>query len=531
MPSIDLDTLQKSIRIRPLVPDDFEALVRLQQACFPGMTPWRRSEFESQLTHFPEGQFGVEYEGQLIGSASSLIVDLDEYGDAHTWEEISSDGHITNHDPEGDTLYGIEVLVDPAFRGMKIGRRLYDARKDLARRLNLKRIVVGGRVPNYHRYADRMTIHEYVEQVRTKQIYDPVLTFQIANGFTLKRILADYLGEDAESQGHALLLEWVNLHYTPNPVRQTRTTFPVRICTVQYRMRKIGGFDEFAEQCEYFVDVASGYKSDFVVFPEIFTLQLLSFLPNQRPGLAVRTLAGFTPQYLDLFQHLAIKYAVNVVGGSHYTEEDGVIYNIAYLFKRDGGIEKQYKLHITPNERHWWGVQPGHELRVFDTDRGKVSIQICYDVEFPELGRIATAAGAQLFFVPFCTDNRQGYLRVRTCAQARAIENQVYVVTSGCTGNLPSVENMDINYAQSGIFTPSDFPFARDGIAGECQANLETVVIADVDLEVLRHNRLAGTVRTWNDRRTDLYEIVVKHPGSASTPPLDPVRTAHPVQG
>ncbi|RMH56343.1 MAG: carbon-nitrogen hydrolase, partial [Bacteroidetes bacterium] len=268
-----------------------------------------------------------------------------------------------------------------------------------------------------------------------------------------------------------------------------------------------------------------------VVFPEIFTLQLLSFLPNQRPGLAVRTLAGFTPQYLDLFQHLAIKYAVNVVGGSHYTEEDGVIYNIAYLFKRDGGIEKQYKLHITPNERHWWGVQPGHELRVFDTDRGKVSIQICYDVEFPELGRIATAAGAQLFFVPFCTDNRQGYLRVRTCAQARAIENQVYVVTSGCTGNLPSVENMDINYAQSGIFTPSDFPFARDGIAGECQANLETVVIADVDLEVLRHNRLAGTVRTWNDRRTDLYEIVVKHPGSASTPPLDPVRTAHPVQG
>lgn len=531
MSAIDLDTLQKSIRIRRLTLDDFDDLVRLQEVCFPGMTTWRRSELESQLEHFPEGQLGVEYEGQLIGSASSLIVELDEYGDAHTWEEISSHGRITNHDPEGDTLYGIEVLVDPAYRGMKIGRRLYDERKALVRRLNLKRIVVGGRVPNYHRYADQMPIREYLEQVRTKQVYDPVLTFQLANGFTLKRILTDYLGEDAESQGHALLLEWVNLHYTPNPVRKTRATFPVRICTVQYQMRRIASFDDFAEQCEYFVDVASGYKSDFAAFPEIFTLQLLSFLPNLRPDLAVRKLAGFTGQYLDLFQSLAIKYAINIAGGSHYTEEDGVIYNVAYLFTRDGGIEKQYKLHITPSERQWWGVQPGHELRVFDTDRGKVSIQICYDVEFPEVGRLATARGAQIIFVPFCTDNRQGYLRVRTCAQARAIENQVYVVTSGCTGNLPSVENMEINYAQSGIFTPSDFPFSRDGVAGECQANLETVVIADVDLELLRQNRLNGTVRTWHDRRTDLYEVVAKVPGETASQPPGPVSTAHPVKG
>ena len=287
---------------------------------------------------------------------------------------------------------------------------------------------------------------------------------------------------------------------------------------VQYQLRRIGSFDEFAEQCEYFVDVASGYKSDFVVFPEIFTLQLLSFLPQERPGLSVRKLAAFTPQYLELFQGLAMRYAVNIVGGSHYTEEEDSIYNVSYLFKRDGGIERQYKLHITPNERMWWGVRPGRELKVFETDRGRLSIQICYDVEFPELGRLATSRGAQMIFVPFCTDNRQGYLRVRRCAMARAIENQLYVVTSGCTGNLPSVENMDINYAQSGIFTPSDFPFAPDGVAGECQANLETVVIADVDLEVLRRNRLAGTVRPWHDRRSDLYEIVARE---GAAPHLD----------
>ena len=518
MAKLDLEALQKSIEVRRLTMEDYDALVALQEVCFPGMTPWLRDELASQRDRFPEGQLAVEYEGQLIGSASSLIVDLDEFGDEHTWDEIAGDGYITNHDPDGDTLYGIEVLVHPDFRGMKIGRRLYDERKRLARRLNLKRIVVGGRVPNYHKHADRLSIHEYVEQVRTKELYDPVLTFQLANGFVLRRILPNYLDEDVESRGHALLLEWVNLHYSPHPAEKTRSTLPVRICTVQYRMRRLGSFDDFAEQCAYFVDVASGYKSDFVVFPEIFTLQLLSFLPNERPGLAVRKLAAFTPQYLDLFQHLAIKYAVNIIGGSHYTEEDGRIYNIAYLFTRDGGIEKQYKLHITPNERHWWGVQPGRELKVFDTDRGKLSIQICYDVEFPELGRLATARGAQMIFVPFCTDNRQGYLRVRYCAQARAVENQVYVVTSGCTGNLPSVENMDIHYAQSGIFTPSDFPFAPDGIAGACQANLETVVIADVDLEILRRNRLNGTVRTWHDRRTDLYEVVAKAGGTPPSP-------------
>ena len=131
-----------------------------------------------------------------------------------------------------------------------------------------------------------------------------------------------------------------------------------------------------------------------------------------------------------------------------------------------------------------------------------------YDVEFPELGRLATEKGAEIIFVPFCTDERQSYLRVRCCAQARAIENQIYVAMAGTIGNLPSVENIEINYAQSGIFTPSDFAFARDGIAGECQPNAETVVVADVDLETLRRHRHSGTVQNWKDRRLDLYKIV-----------------------
>ena len=273
-------------------------------------------------------------------------------------------------------------------------------------------------------------------------------------------------------------------------------------------MIPIKSFDDFAHQTEFFVDVASGYKSDFAIFPEIFTLQLLSFMTPGRPGEQVRRLTKFTKNYIHHFQHLALKYNVNIIGGSHYTVEDSDLYNISYLFKRDGGIEKQYKIHITPNEQRWWGTKAGNQIKIFDTDRGKISIQICYDVEFPELARISTERGANIIFVPFCTDERHGYLRVRYCAHARAIENQVFVVTSGCVGNIPFIENMDINYAQSGIFTPSDFPFSRDGISGECQPNIETVVVADVDIELLRRTKLNGTVKNWMDRRTDLYKVM-----------------------
>jgi predicted amidohydrolase/ribosomal protein S18 acetylase RimI-like enzyme len=520
MPPPDPDTFDGLLRVRPLTPDDYDAVVRLQQTGFPGMTAWTPREFASHLEVFPEGQLGVEVEGQLVGSSSSLVVDFDEYGEGHGWDAITANGLITNHDGAGDTLYGIEVVVDPAYRGLRIGRRLYEARKTLARRLNLRRIVVGGRLPGYAAHADALTVPEYVEAVIRADLRDPVLTFQLANGFVVKRIVRDYLPEDGASDGHAVLLEWVNLHYTPHPSRRTRATFPVRVCTVQYRMRPVADFDDFARQVEYFVDVAAGYRADFVVFPEMFTLQLLSFLPPKPLGQGVRQLTHFTPDLVALGRRLALKYNVNVVAGSHYTEREDGLYNVASLFHRDGRIDEQAKLHITPSERRFWGTRAGRKIHVFDTDRGRVAISICYDTEFPEVARIATAKGAQILFVPFCTDNRQGHLRVMRCAQARAIENQLYVVTSGCIGNMPSVENMDVHYAQSGIFTPSDFPFPPDGIAGLCEPNVETVVVADLDLETLRRNRIDGTVRTWRDRRLDLYEVVEKEPPPDAAPHL-----------
>ncbi|HKJ44257.1 MAG TPA: bifunctional GNAT family N-acetyltransferase/carbon-nitrogen hydrolase family protein [Balneolales bacterium] len=515
-----IENHHKSIESRALTLPDFEAVTDLQERCFPGMKTWTIGQFKSQLENFPEGQIGIFYDGKLISSSSSLIVDIDEYADNHTWEEVTDNGYIRNHDPGADTLYGMEVMVDAEFRNMKIGRRMYELRKELCAKLNLRRILVGGRLPFYHKFKDEYTVFEYIRAVNEKKIFDPVLTFQLKNGFVIKRIMKDYLREDKESCGYATLLEWVNLEYRQTAPKRKVTSHPVRICCVQYQMRKITGFKDFAQQVEYFVDVASDYKSDFVLFPELLTTQLLSFQEEKRPGLAARELTKFTDEYLELFNTMSIRYNVNIIGGSHFALEDDKVYNISYLFRRDGTIERQYKLHITPSERRWWGIQPGNKLNVFDTDRGRIAILICYDAEFPEMARLAVAKGAQILFIPYCTDERHGFTRLRICAQARAIENQVYTAIAGTVGNIPSVENMDIQYAQSAIFTPSDFPFSRDGVASISEANTEMVVIADVDLELLRRARHFGTVTPLKDRRTDLYEINYKNEEFESDKPI-----------
>ena len=506
MTKLDLHQFEKKLLVRPLRLTDFKDIAALQHRCFPGMEPYTPEQFRSQLSIFPEGQIGVEYEGKLVASSSSLILDFELYKDWHNWDEIADYGFIRTHKPDAKTLYGIEIMVDPKYRGLKLARRLYDARKQLAREKNLMRIVIGGRIPGYARYADKMSAREYIEQVLNKTIFDPVLTTQLSNGFVIKRLISGYLN-DPDSRGYAAFLEWANLDFVPDLRQRFVPVAPVRVCAVQYQMRVVNDFDAFAAQVEYFLDATSEYKCDFVLFPEIFTTQILSFVKAPTQADAVRKLSEFTPRYLELFTRLAVKYNVNIIGGSHFTVEENTLYNIAYLFRRDGTLGKQYKLHITPSERHWWGVKGGDKVEVFDTDKGKIAIQICYDIEFPEITRIAVERGAQIIFVPFCTDERYAYLRVRYCAQARCIENHVYVAIAGSVGNLPNVESLGLHYAQSGIFTPSDIPFKRDAIAAECTPNIETVIFEDLDLELLKKHRQTGSVLNWKDRRTDLFEV------------------------
>ena len=508
--ALDLSSFEKPITVRQVAEPDFDRIIDMQQACFPGMKPWSKIQLASHLAHFPDGQLVVEVDGKVVGSASSLILDFDAYEENHSFKDISGEGTIRNHDPDGKDLYGIEVMVHPEYRSMKIGARLYEARKQLCQKLGLKRMLIAGRMPGYHNHADKMDAADYVEAVMRNEIDDQVLWFQLRNGFVPQHVLHNYLPGDKESMGHAVLMEWSNIDYQVTPGRALKSSHPVRIAVIQYQMRKLESFEDFRRQTAYFVDVASDNKTDFAVFPELLTTQLLSITPERDPGKAVRHLSTYTTQYLEHFRDLAVKYNVNIIGGSHIVEEQGRLRNISFLFRRDGTIDGQAKLHITPNERRWWGIEPGDGLRILDTDEGKIAILVCYDVEFPEMARVAVERGAKILFVPYCTEDRQGHLRVRYCAQARAVENQIYVVTAGTVGNLPEVENMDIQYAQSAVLTPSDFAFPRDGIAAEASPNVETVVMADLDLEVLRRNQRGGSVRQLQDRRKDLYQVLMR---------------------
>jgi predicted amidohydrolase/GNAT superfamily N-acetyltransferase len=517
--SLNLEDFETKIRIRPITIDDFERLVEIQQACFPGMAPWKREQIESQLRLFPGGQACVEIEGQVVASSSSLMVDSSEHTDWHNWKAIADDGYIRTHDPDGDTLYGIELMVHPKWQGLRLSRRLYDERKRVCREHNLERMIIGGRIPGYQQHAEAISAREYVEAVMRKSYHDPVLTAQVANGFTLKRLIPGYMPSDAQSCGYATFLEWANIDYAPARRRRYRAVRPVRLCVVQYQLRPIDSFEEFAQQCEFFTDVAAEHRADFVVFPELFTTQLLSCMEEERrrPGEAVRALAELTPRYLELFGQLAIKHNANIVGGSLFVVEEDRLYNASYLFRRDGSMERQLKLHITQSERKWWGLQGGPELAVFSTDRCKVAILISQDVEFPEVSRIAASKGAEILFVPFSADERTAFLRLRTCALARAIENDVYVATAGCVGNLPFVEHVDTHYAQSGVYTPVAFSFPRDGVAEECDANIETLIVCDVDLEHIRRNRAGRDSLDWSERRDDLYEVRYREGGQETT--------------
>jgi predicted amidohydrolase len=218
-------------------------------------------------------------------------------------------------------------------------------------------------------------------------------------------------------------------------------------------------------------------------------------------------LAKDTEEIVKQFSKLSISYNINIITGSMPEMQEGKLYNVGYLCRRDGSVERYEKLHVTPDEARVWGLQKGHELKSFDTDCGKIGVLICYDSEFPELSRILADEGMDILFVPFLTDTQNGFSRVRNCSQARAIENECYVAIAGSVGNLPKVQNMDIQYAQSMVFTPCDFAFPANGIKAEATPNTEMILIADVDIDLLRQLHQFGSVRNLKDRRQDLYQV------------------------
>lgn len=498
------------IELRQLTPQDYKDLKSSMTEAYNGDDDlWTRQNIVDLIKAFPEGQICVEVDGLVVACALTIIVDSKKTSLLKSYNDIIDDGKFSKHTEDGDLLYGIEVFVHPDYRSLRLGRRLYDARKELCEQMNLKGIVAGGRIPNYHSYAEQMSPRTYIEKVKRKEIFDPTLTFQLSNDFHVKKILKHYLPEDKESLEYATLLEWNNIYYDPDTRSISTSKQTIRLGLVQWQMRLFKDVDEFYDQVEFFVDTVSDYAADFVVFPEFFNTPLMSPYNELPERMAMEKLAEMTGEIVEKIQQLAVSYNVNIIAGSMPVMENGKLYNTSYLCHRNGKLDTYSKIHITPNEFKYYGMVGGDKIGVFDTDCGKVGLLICYDVEFPELSRILASQGMDILFVPFMTDTQNGYVRVRSCAQARAIENECYVAIAGSVGNLPRVNNMDIQYSQSAVFTPSDFAFPNNGIKAEATPNTEMVLIADVDLYALRDLNQYGTVKNLKDRRTDLYSVEV----------------------
>lgn len=278
----------------------------------------------------------------------------------------------------------------------------------------------------------------------------------------------------------------------------------IRVASLQYFIRPVESFEQFEAQVTALVETAADYKCHLLVFPEYFTAQLLTLGDIKRPiDMQIRDLAKQEERYVEMFQKLAKDNGIYIVGGTIPTIEKGneSVFNKSFIFSPNGSFATQGKLHMTRFEREEWNVSAHSTVKVFETDFGRLAIAICYDVEFPEITREAARRDANILVVPSCTDDRQGFLRVRYCAHARAIENQIYVVHSSTVGSLPQVPAVSLNYGQASILTPSDFAFSRDGILAEGNFNQEMMVIGELNLKTINESRSSGTVLPLHDSK------------------------------
>ncbi|HWY38399.1 MAG TPA: GNAT family N-acetyltransferase, partial [Bacteroidia bacterium] len=340
----------KKIEVRGLKVEDYMGLRDSMVEAYKNWhgSIWTENDIRQLLELFPEGQIVVLFNDKVVGVALSIIVNYDVFGDDHTYKQITGNFTFHTHTSTGNVLYGIEVFIHPDYRGLRLARRLYDARKELCERLNLKSIIFGGRIPNYASHASQLNPKEYINKVKMKEIHDQVLSFQLANEFHVKKILTNYMPGDEESKEHATLMEWNNVLYV-KPSEQLKPRKSVaRIGLVQWGMRSFSNLDALCEQIEFFIDTVSGYHSDFILFPELFMAPLMADFNHQTEAEAIRSLANFTEPLRDKFIDYAIAYNVNIITGSMPFIKGGQLYNVGYLCRRDGSIERYSKIHVTP---------------------------------------------------------------------------------------------------------------------------------------------------------------------------------------
>jgi predicted amidohydrolase len=280
----------------------------------------------------------------------------------------------------------------------------------------------------------------------------------------------------------------------------------VKISACQFRVKKVPSFEAFQNQVETLINQVPA-DTDYVVFPELFTVGLLASFPNadQLTADDLIKIDEYTPLYKELFSNIAKSRNQIIIAGSHLERRGDKYFNIAYIFDRDGSYVEHQKTHIFPAEANWQ-TSEGDNLEVYSIGPAKIGLAVCYESEIPEVSRILSKNGAEIIFSPSYTFTEAGFWRVRHCAQARAIENQVYFVHCPTVGE-PG-DPLPNGYGHSSILSPCDSAWPANGILAEAETNKEMVITSTVEIDELYENRKTGAATTFFDRtrREDVYK-------------------------
>lgn len=277
----------------------------------------------------------------------------------------------------------------------------------------------------------------------------------------------------------------------------------VVIATAQYDISFLENWENYQKKTERWVKEAVAQGAKILLFPEYNTMELASLFPQSvysslsEQLVALQTLHD---DFLTLFQGLASAHECYIQAGTFPVCLGPKVYrNRAYFFMPNGERGFQDKIMMTRFENEQWFISAGNELKCFDTQYGRIAINICYDSEFPLLARQQVEAGANLILVPSCTDTVAGFHRVKIGCQARALENQCYVAQACLVGEAPWSEAVDVNVGAAGVYTPVDYHFPDNGILTSGEFNVPQWVFSTIDLQKCETVRAQGQVFNYRD--------------------------------
>lgn len=284
----------------------------------------------------------------------------------------------------------------------------------------------------------------------------------------------------------------------------------IRAAVANWKIRSVRSDSHFWSHIQEFLIRANDDGAELIVLPELFCLELLQLEPKVRAEDAPKYLEQYSEAIESWLQRMAVNSGMVIVGGSHFKiDEEENLFNVCPIAFPDGQLYFQVKNKLTVYERNDWGVRGGVGLENLP---GRLGVTVCYDSEFPEGSRILAENGVLIQCVPAWTETRRGFQRVRWSCQARAIENQVFVLHASLVGDIGR-EPVPESYGSSAILCPSMAPFPMEAVLAETKLNEDGLVVASLDVDALFASRNEGEVTNWQDRNPDSWILGEKRNG------------------